>query len=210
MSEEIQATPTDAIVAQEGNAANPVNTGPKIPEDVKPDQLTMLKRRADQMNISYGPNIGVDELAKRIKAKLEGKPMPAASEEAVAAPAAPSRQDLMNDAMRLVRCRIANLNPNKKDLSGEIVTVSNRFIGAVRRFVPFGELTDDGWHIENVLLQELLDRKFLDIRVVKKRGQPDRVTEQWVKEFAIEILDPLTEDELRTLANQQAAANGMA
>lgn len=208
MSEEIQATTADATVAQAGNAANPVNTGPKIPEDVKPDQLTMLKRRADQMDISYGPNIGVDELAKRIKAKLEGKPMPAAEE----APLAPTntRQDMMNDAMRLVRCRIANLNPNKKDLSGEIVTVSNRFIGAVRRFVPFGELTDDGWHIENVLLQELLDRKFLDIRVVKKRGQPDRVTEQWVKEFAIEILEPLTEEELRTLANQQAAANGMA
>lgn len=61
---------------------------------------------------------------------------------------------------RRLRCRVYNLNPAKADLPGEIISVSNRFIGTVRKFIPFGEATENGYHIPRVLVQDLKSRQF--------------------------------------------------
>lgn len=113
------------------------------------------------------------------------------------------RARLRKEATKLVRIRLTCMNPNKKDLPGEIFTIGNRYIGTVRKFVPYVE-QPDGYHVENCIFEELKNRKFLNIRTDKK-GIPQT---NYVPEFAIEVLPQLTQKELRALAQRQAMANG--
>lgn len=120
------------------------------------------------------------------------------------------RKEIIDKNMKMVRIRIACLDPKKKDLPGEIITVASKYLGTVRKFVPFGEFTDNGYHVPFCIYQELAERRFLNIRSQrnKRTGQID-ISTQWVKEFSIEVLPQLTEQELARLANAQAAAAGM-
>ena len=121
-----------------------------------------------------------------------------------------TRQILMRDQMKLVRVRIANLDPSKKDLSGEILTVANEYIGTVRKFVPFGEATDDGYHVPQCLLSMMQERKFQTIRTIKdRRTGTNRIETGEAREFAIEVLEPLTQTEMQQLATAQQAAGGL-
>lgn len=116
------------------------------------------------------------------------------------------RDRLKRDCMKLVRCRIYNMNPSKADLKGEIVTVANKYIGTVRKMIPFGEATDNGFHIEQILFDELKSRKFQQLRPKKVRGIDQAPERRMVPEYNLEILPPLTRNELRELAQKQAAA----
>lgn len=136
---------------------------------------------------------------------------PLAGDKAGAQPAAQmtKRQRIIREAMKLVRCQIVNLDPKKKELHGEILCVGNKYIGTVKKFIPFGEQTDNGYHIPKVLYDELESRKFLHIttRRNKANGQID-VKTSYAKEFSITVLPPLTPAELAQLAaNQMAASN---
>ena len=140
-------------------------------ETPKPiDELEMLKERAREMGIAFRGNPGVETLRNKIAAKMAGEPEEKDTDEdedeADEAPMtkAEMRQNMMDEAKRkgmaLKRVQIHNLNPRKADLTGEIITVGNRFIGTVRRMVPFGELTENGTHVEQVP-----DRQFFKHRV---------------------------------------------
>lgn len=120
------------------------------------------------------------------------------------------RQRLYNEQMKLVRLQITNLDPKKADLQGELLAVGNKFIGTVKMFVPYGEITDDGWHVPYIIYKELERRKFLSIRTTKDRrtGQV-KVLKSWAKEFSLTILPPLSENELKRLAIAQAAAGSI-
>lgn len=212
----------------------------ETPEDLnQPTELDMLKQRATQMGIVFSNNIGLDKLRERVNAKMEGLPDPEEAPVAPPAPVAPvavtpvaeapiinpltgleegvdpdagmtTRQILMRDQMKLVRVRIANLDPSKKDLSGEILTVANEYIGTVRKFIPFGEATDEGYHVPQCLLSMMQERKFQTIRTIKdRRSGTVRVETGEAREFAIEILEPLSEAEMRQLATAQQAAGGL-
>lgn len=116
-------------------------------------------------------------------------------------------QKQRNEQMKLVRCRIQNLDPKKADLPGEYITVANRFVGNVKKFIPYGEVTDDGWHIPYIIYKALERRRFLLIRTVKnKTTKQIEVKKSWAKEFSIEILPPLTPAEIKQLAVSQAAS----
>lgn len=120
------------------------------------------------------------------------------------------RQLMVKEQMRLVRLRITNLDPKKKDLPGEIITFGNKYLGTVRKFVPFGEVTDDGYHVPYCIYKYLDSRRFLNIRTRRdKRTGAIRVESHYAKEFALEVLPQLTEVELARLANAQAAAGSL-
>jgi hypothetical protein len=116
------------------------------------------------------------------------------------------RDELIAEQTRLIRVRITNLDPKKKDLPGEIVTVGNEFIGTIRKYVPFGEATDGGYHIPFCIYTQLEERKFLSITVKKGPDGREAVSHRQAKEFAIEVLPQLTQAELNQLAAAQAAA----
>lgn len=183
-----------------------------------PDELTVLKQRAKLMNISFSNNISLEKLRQKIADAQEGKASEPEQEEAVVNPLednnkapvketeAQMRQRIRLEQTRLIRVRIQNLDPKKKDLPGEIITVANEYMGTVRKFVPFGEATDNGYHIPYCIYEFLKNRKFLNIRV-SNNGK--KIEQAWVREFAIEELPPLTQEDLDKLAAAQTAAGSL-
>lgn len=119
------------------------------------------------------------------------------------------REEMVAEQMKLVRLRITNLNPNKKDLPGEIFTVANNVLGTVRKFVPYGEQTDNGFHVPYWIYTQLKEREFVNIRTRKDSRGREFVETTNAREFSLEILPQLTEVELNRLAAAQAAAAGL-
>lgn len=196
------------------------------------DELSILKQRARMMGVEFSNNIGLETLKQRIQDKLDGNdvaqqslsqaqaPAPAplvdpAEQQAASTKPKPKvrtlRQKLIEEQMKLVRIRIQNLDPKKKDLQGEIITVANEYLGTVRKYVPYGEVTDGGWHVPYCIYEFLKSRKFLNLRTFtdRRNGGNIRVEQGWAQEFSIEVLPPLTADELKKLANAQAAAGAV-
>ena len=187
--------------------------------DNLPDELSVLKQRATMMGIQFSNNIGLETLRKKIEDKMEGRADSDAAPqinplagETTAQPVKRKtlRQKLYDEQMKLVRIRVTNLDPKKKDLPGEVITVANEHLGTVRKFVPFGEVTDDGYHVPYCIYRFMEKRKFLNIRIVKdRRTGVERVESNWVKEFALEVLPQLTPQQIANLRTAQIAAGSV-
>lgn len=184
-------------------------------DELQVDEMTILKQRATMMGIKFSNNIGLEALRKKVSDAQEGiteqeqpEVNPLAS-TTVQEDKLSMAQRIRLENTRLIRVRIQNLDPKKKDLPGEILTVANDYMGTVRKFVPYGEATDNGYHIPYCLYKLLKSRKFLHVSVKKGRNGKERVEQQWVREFAIEILPPLTPEELKQLGQAQLAAGSL-
>ncbi len=183
----------------------------------QPSELDMLKARAKMIGLTFSNNISVDTLREKIRAKLEDKESPEdkpvvgqvnalVPEETPQGKTPTLREYMVNTQMKLVRLRITNLDPKKKDIPGEIITVANEYLGTVRKYIPFGEVTDNGYHVPYCIYTELESRRFLNIRTVKDpRTGTNSVQSTLAREFALEILPQLTQEELARLAASQAA-----
>lgn len=112
---------------------------------------------------------------------------------------------LRRDAMALVRVRVSCMDPQKKNLKGELICVSNRNFGSIQRFVPFNR----EWHIEKVLYDVLSEKEYMVFdREKTGRAGIEVVTPRNVPAFNIQVLPPLTKAELKDLAQRQAMADG--
>lgn len=177
-------------------------------QEVTQDELSALKARADQMGISYHPSIGLEKLREKINAQLSGESEPAAEAPVGEETLGQRRARIRAEAIKKVRVRITCMNPIKKEWEGEIFTVSNAVVGTVKEYVPFN--ADDGWHVTQMVLNQIQQRKCQVFHTVKNdRGFKQREG-KLIKEFAVEILPPLTEQELRELGQRQAMAAGKA
>lgn len=176
------------------------------------DELTLLKQQADTLGVSYSNNIGVETLRQRIANHLNGTP----NSDMAQAPTEKKetmqemRKRIQDEQLKLVRLRIVNMDPSKADLRGEVITVQNRYIGTVKKFVPFGEASENGYHVPWCIYQFLLEKKFNQVKTRKGRDTREIVIEQrMVREYSIEVLPPLTKDELDALAALQSARLGL-
>ena len=190
---------------------------PETPD--APDARELLMARARMLGIEFSNNIGTDTLRARINAKLDGDKVAsetvapetnALTGEDPEAPKKSLRQQIHDEQMRLVRVRVTCMDPKKKDLPGEIFTIANEYLGTVRKFVPFGEATENGYHIPYCIYTMLEERRFLNIRTGRdqRTGSPT-VSSSYAREFALEVLPPLTEAELERLAQAQIAAGSV-
>ena len=173
------------------------------------DELSLLKQRARLMGLTFSNNISLEKLKERIAVKL-AESESAASGDSDEQPVAKTRQQMLAEQMKLVRIRVTCLDPKKASVPGEILTIANDVIGTVRKFVPFGSMTDDGYHVPYCIYRMMKRRKFLSVRTVKdKKTGVNHVEHSFVPEFALEVLPPLTREELDKLAAAQAAAGGV-
>lgn len=110
--------------------------------------------------------------------------------------------------LRLLRVKITNLNPADAEVPGSIVTVLNPYLGKVSKFIPYGDESENGYHVPAILVQELKSRKF-PMRKLNKRSKFGVKTYKTVMapKFSVEVLEDLSESERRQLALQQAASN---
>jgi hypothetical protein len=167
------------------------------------EELNALKERATLLGIKFSNNIGVDTLRTKVNAKLEeGRLASEATANKVAL-----RKTVKDEELKLVRIRLSVMNPMKKTWRGEVFTVANSVIGTVKKFVPFGpNFYSNGYHVPNCIYKMLRDRTFLNISTVEKNGRITTQTE-FLPEFSITVLPPLTKEELEELAAAQAAGN---
>lgn len=207
------------------------DTNPLDQQDdlVMPSELDMLKQRATMMGIVFSNNIGLETLKKKIDDKMAEVPETTEAPAPLAAPTeklddpvpveallaqaeAPAkpmslRNYLLQEATKLVRIRISCMDPKKQDLPGEFFTVSNEYIGTVRKYVPFGEATEGGYHVPHCIYEMLKTRDFLAIQTTTHPVTKIISTKtRYIKEFAIEVLPPLTTAELKQLAADQSAS----
>jgi len=195
------------------------------------DELQIAKNQADTLGIRYSPRIGLEALGVKITKHLQelhgeeptvsiptsnpetakdSKPTSITFtkeqvEKAAALNPADSRSAAIRAAAKLVRLRITCMNPAKKAWTGEVLTVSNSVAGTFKKFVQFE--TEEGWCVPSFIHKFMEERKFISSRTVKRNGREVRLT-SLVKEYAIEVLPPLTKQELHKLAQRQAMAKG--
>lgn len=180
-------------------------------EVVLQDELEALKARANLLGVKFHPSISLEKLREKVNAAVtsEGEAeepsnsSPEAKEETIGE----KRKRLKAEALKLIRIRLTCLNPAKKEWEGEIITVGNSLIGSVKKFVPFN--ADDGWHVPHVIYQQLKERQCqVFYTATDARGNKVRKG-KLIKEFAIEVLPPLTKEELEELARRQAMAKAI-
>tara|TARA_B110000211_G_scaffold67659_1_gene78110 strand:+ start:99 stop:644 length:546 start_codon:yes stop_codon:yes gene_type:complete len=172
------------------------------------DELSVLKARADQMGVSYSRNIGIDKLRTRLNDALTDE------EVAVEAPKKEAKETegqmrlrKRKEASALIRVRVTCMNPNKREWQGEIFTVSNSVVGTFRDYVPFN--LDEGWHIPQIILNQVKARKCQVFKTVNgPRGEKIRKG-ALVPEFSIDVMTPLTKQELAELAQRQAMSGNI-
>lgn len=204
--------------------------------EVEKTELETLQERCKLMGIKYHPNSKEDSLRAKIQASLDDKNPDEVGEDAVdpvdnGKPANSSMPDLSAldpsvlvpkgvfkpetkeekayrlrmAGTKLVRVYIHCNNPMKKEWQGEQFTVSNRNLGTLSRFVPF----EQEWHVEAAILDMMRDRQYLGFNTRKAGPMKLEIKEpKFIKEFNIEILEPLTDKEIKDLAIKQAMQSG--
>jgi len=175
-----------------------------IPEQNERD---VLEARAKLLNISFHTNISTEKLRERVNAAISGtreedSERPAKDETDVA-----RRSRLKKKASRLIRVRIHCNDPAKKDWPGEYITVGNNAVGTYRKYVPYNQ--DEPFHLPEIIVNALREKRVQVFATKKsKNGIPVRESKS-IAAYAIEIVQPLTEEELTQLANSQMARNAL-
>jgi hypothetical protein len=186
----------------------------------EPTRLETLKARAKLMGITYAVNIGEAALSTKIANALNDQEPHVEDDISQSEALSPKKglgvlpktKEQRKAAMRkragkLVRVRVVNMNPNKKDWEGEVFTVGNSAIGSFKKYVPFN--TDDGWHIPQIILNHLQER-MCQVFFTTKGPKGNKVRKgKLIKELSIEIMPPLTLKELQDLGQRQAMAAGI-
>ena len=192
------------------------------------NELEALQNRCNMLGIKFHPKAGPDKLRAKIEAhlnsdtqglsatdmaqleseaKLFGKFM-----EKVLKPMTHAQylrettQGRKRESNRLVRIRIMCMNPNKKEWEGEIFSVGSAKLGTFKKYVPFG--AEDGYHVPYIIYTHIRDRKYTQYYNARgPRGEKIRKG-KLMPEFSVEVLDPLTEEERKELAQRQMMRDG--
>ena len=103
------------------------------------------------------------------------------------------------NAMKLVRVKVNCNNPNKVNYEGEIFTVLNSHT-EIKKFVPFNVPT----HIPTIMYNMLKEKECTVFKKKKINGIPSSVT-KLIKEYTIEELPPISNEELEAIKHRQLA-----
>ena len=164
-----------------------------------------LKKQADLLGIQYKANVSMATLQKAIKDKLEAPTSVEASDavqstagQAVVAKGKTAEQ-LHSEAMKLVRVIITPMDSLKaSNMDSDVFCAGNSVVGTVKRVIPFGV----EWHVEQILLNSIKERKF-QMYTIKKHGNREETVARQVRAYSVTELDPLTQEEIDALADVQ-------
>lgn len=183
------------------------------------EELTALKQQATELGVRFHPNISFNKLQERVQEELAKESFTQQDTPAVE-PTRTTRQHVKGrqltdgevkemrrkEALELVRVRITCMNPHKSEWEGEIFTVANSQIPTQKKYVPFN--IQEGWHIPRIMLNMIQNRYYQT--TVKERDHRGRDIKRNVqkKEFNVEVLPPLTNEEFKALKSKQLLAAG--
>ncbi len=113
------------------------------------------------------------------------------------------------NAQKLIRVIVRSNNPLKRDHTGDIFTVGNKALNhgkPVKKYIPYNN--EEGWHIPNILYEHLMAAECQIFKKVTRNGQ-EFMEPTNIKAFNIEILPPLTEEEMEQLKIKQKATGSI-
>ena len=178
-------------------------------------QLDMLKGVADTLGIKYSNQIGVAALSEKIKAykpEIPAAPqvqvvhVPLPAEEAPAVDIKKAQQiqiaKIRKDQEKLERVIVTCMNPAKREHPGAYFMVSNSFISTMKKMVPFNN--ENGWHVPHMIVNMIKECRFQMTKTVKDSNGVERQESFTVPEYNVVHLPPLTPEELKELAREQA------
>jgi hypothetical protein len=183
---------------------------PKVDPKVAYAQRQALEEEAQKLGIKFRADISDEKLKERIaEAKANGATV--IPKDAPKVPAKESeyrseqylREKKQKELHKLVRVSITCMNPVKAAWQGEIFTFGNDLV-SIKRMVPF----DTETHVEKALFDMIKARRYRVAHKPKKGKGSNQVSIKMVPEFSVRELPPLTQEELKDLAAQQAAAAG--
>lgn len=184
----------------------------KANQHIAPDDIESLEEntrayyleQARVLGLNFSKNTPTEKLKEIVGRKLsEGRKENKSKRETIA--------DIAKEQRALVRIRIQVLNPAKQNWTGQIFTVGNEYIPHMTRYIPFN--AEGGiWHVEKMFVDFLKSRKYTvlpekgnSVGNEKKAYGVDFHKRKEMPEFAIEILPPLTMEELEQLRAMQDA-----
>jgi hypothetical protein len=113
------------------------------------------------------------------------------------------------NALKLIRVIVRSNNPLKRDHSGEIFTVGNKNLNggkAIKKYIPYNN--EEGWHIPNILYEHLMAAECQIFKKVTRNNQ-EFMEPTNIKAFNVEVLPPLTEDEIEKLRVKQKSTGSI-
>lgn len=181
------------------------------------EELAELRKEADELGVKYHHLAGPDTIRQKIEehlAALEDKQAeeiknirPEDVPQPISAAAMERRlfEEKKREANRLVRIRVQCMDPTKKEWPGEIISVGSAKLGTFKKYIPYN---NEPYHVPKIIYQELKERKCtVFITETLPNGQKTRKG-KLVPAYAIEVLPPLTPQEIKDLAQRQAMASG--
>lgn len=172
------------------------------------NEKKVLRERITNAGFTVSPNANLntlrtkwDEIKEQQKTIAEAveQENPSASEEIESSQTI--REKVLKEKLKLKRIIINNMNPGKKDISGEFVTVGNDVIGHVTKYVPFN-LGDIPYHVPQCILDVLEAKQFTQMRTdPNTKG----ISCKDVEEYNIIEVPQLTKEELDELGENQRA-----
>lgn len=173
-------------------------------EDTIPNELETLKERATLMGIEFHPSIGLEKLKTKVNAVINGEPKEQEDQPVnLRATKLAAVAEARAEAGKLIRVNVVCMNPAKKEWPGEIFSVGNTNIGTFKKFVQFN--TTEGYHIPKIIYELMRTKKFQIFKTERTVNGVAKRVGHLASEFAIEVLDQLTKEELADLAKAQAA-----
>ncbi len=193
-------------VVEENSSAIPL---PDISTENEPTEeqikLDDLKHRATTLGIKYHPSIGTDKLREKIQAVLAdnaAEVVPEGDTKNVST----SLAELKAETLKLIRVRITCMDPMKKNYQGDFFLTGNSLVGTVKRFVPYGV----EWHVPQIILNMIQEKKYQQFSTSKNSRNVDITTSKLVKTYGVELLAPLTQEQIKELGRVQAMKRGEA
>ena len=168
-----------------------------------PSELELLQNRCRTLGISFHHNNGVAALTELVNEKIKTIDTPTLDEATIMKRRYAFKR---KEANKLIRCNIVCQDPTKRDWAGEVVSVSNRVVGTIKKFIPFS--TPQGYHIPAMLLKILEARQYTSFSTIRNiKGVPVTKTELRPA-FVITRLPALSTQELNVISDRQAANAG--
>ena len=171
-------------------------------------KLDMLKAQATTLKINFHPAIQAPALTAKIAAVLNADlaQAPATDDEGEVVESEGQRKArLRKEAMVLVRIIATCMNPNKRQIPGEIFSTGNSQIGFIKKYVPFNN--EEGYHVPWIIYNHLKERECQIFIPAKSERGVDITIPKIIKEFQITKLEPITEKEIEDIRRRQLAQN---
>lgn len=195
------------------------------------EKLKKMRERADALGVKYHHRANANTIEAAINARLveiDGKalyPKELDMEQKlnkITAPKVgpPAYEEPMTEAEwnkiqasianklvgSLIRVRIQNMNAQKKEWPGEFISVGSAKLGTFKKFIPYA--SGEPYHVPRIIYNELKAKQCSQFYTVPGRGKQKVRKSRLINEYVIDELPPLTIQELKDLALQQAMAQG--